>query len=73
MNDYTEQLVKTAQFIHQYDSFLIVSHVNPDGDTISSSLAMAHILKNSEKHFGLLTKMDFQISFHFYPCQTKFN
>jgi len=71
MNDYKEQLKQAAQFIHQYDSFLIVSHVNPDGDTISSSLAMALILKQLGKTFFLVNEDELPNKFLFLPLSNQ--
>ncbi|TCS82986.1 DHH family phosphoesterase [Tepidibacillus fermentans] len=67
MNDYKEQLTEAARFIHQNDNFLIVSHVNPDGDTISSSLALAHLLKDLGKSFHLVNQDEIPKRFQFLP------
>lgn len=40
---------QAADFIDTYDTFLVVSHVQPDGDAIGSTLAMAHLLKQRGK------------------------
>ncbi|OEG00445.1 hypothetical protein BHF71_00620 [Vulcanibacillus modesticaldus] len=56
MESYRKMLTNAANFINDYDNFLIVSHVNPDGDTISSSLAMAHLLKSLGKSFTLVNE-----------------
>lgn len=50
----TEQLADAARFIHEGDHFLVVSHVNPDGDAISSTLAVGEILKQLGKSFILI-------------------
>ena len=55
---YDHQLIKAEDFILNNDNFLIVSHVHPDGDTISSSLAMANILKFFKKEF-IIVNQDF--------------
>ena len=41
---FSEQLVKASHFIREGDYFLVVSHVNPDGDAISSTLAVGEML-----------------------------
>ena len=41
------------KFIHERDDFLIISHVNPDGDAVSSSLAMAYILESAGKEYTI--------------------
>lgn len=47
--DYAEQLKGAAQFIHEGDDFLVISHVNPDGDAISSTCSVGWMLKELEK------------------------
>lgn len=59
MINYQEKLKAAIQFINSYDDFLIVSHVNPDGDTISSSLAMAKILNILGKNINWLIKIQY--------------
>ena len=41
---YDEQLQRVKQFIEAGDDFLVVSHVNPDGDAISSTVAVGWLL-----------------------------
>lgn len=40
---------KIIDAIHQYHSFLITSHINPDGDAIGSELALGYALKQMGK------------------------
>lgn len=51
-----QDIESSVQFFKKNDDFLIVSHVQPDGDTISSSLAVAHILKYLGKAFTLVNQ-----------------
>jgi len=51
MQSYQETLSQASHFIKENNDFLVVSHVNPDGDAIGSSLAMAHMLSNLNKNF----------------------
>lgn len=44
---------RASSFVHSYDSFLVVSHIQPDGDAIGSTLAVAHVLKRLGKKFIL--------------------
>ncbi|MFV9509811.1 DHH family phosphoesterase [Tepidibacillus sp. LV47] len=67
MTDYKEQLANAASFIQQNDHFLIVSHINPDGDTISSSLALAHLLKALGKSFQIVNQDQIPKKFLFLP------
>lgn len=48
-SDYKEQLRKAAEYILEHDDFLVMAHLNPDGDAIGSSLAMTHLLLSLEK------------------------
>lgn len=65
MNDYENQIKEAVKFINTYNDFLIVSHVNPDGDTISSSLAIAQILKSLGKTFQLVNQDSIPSKFHY--------
>lgn len=49
----TEKWRQAEQFINTYDTFLVVSHVMPDGDAIGSTVAVAHLLKQRGKRFIL--------------------
>jgi phosphoesterase RecJ-like protein len=52
MSETFEALFKKAeQFILENDDFLVISHVNPDGDAIGSSMAVAHLLSNLGKKY----------------------
>jgi len=42
---YSTQLADACRFLHRYGRFLVVSHVNPDGDAIGSTLAVGEILR----------------------------
>ena len=59
VDDISKQ-IKNAQ------TFLILSHENPDGDAIGSSLAMALALKNMGKDVELLVK-EYPANFSFLP------
>lgn len=67
MGNYNQQLREAAQFIQKYDNFVVVSHVHPDGDTISSSLAMALILKSLGKSYRLINQDPIPGKFLFLP------
>lgn len=49
----TELWREAAAFIESHDAFLVVSHIQPDGDAIGSTLAMAHALQQLGKSFVL--------------------
>lgn len=50
---YEEQLRMAQNFIQQNDHFIVVSHHQPDGDAISSTLAIGWILEKLGKNFTL--------------------
>lgn len=61
-----EQMLKTATaFIREHDRFLIVSHLNPDGDAISSTLAVAYMLKQLGKTYITVNEDGIPERFHY--------
>ena len=56
MKQYLNNLSAAGSFIRSNDNFLIVSHVQPDGDTISSAIAMGLILKGLGKNYTLVNQ-----------------
>ena len=55
-HDLTSSLQSAAAFIRDRDHFLVVSHVNPDGDAISSTLAVGLLLQYMGKHYTLVNE-----------------
>jgi len=53
---WTEQLKEAAAFIRDRDDFLIVSHVQPDGDAISSTVTVAWALEKLGKRYTMLNE-----------------
>lgn len=53
---YEQQLNEAAAFIANGDQFLVVSHINPDGDAISSTLAVGLMLKRLGKSFYMINE-----------------
>lgn len=53
---FNEQLIAAEEFLKNNDDFLIVSHIHPDGDTISSSLAIAYILDKLKKSYEIVNQ-----------------
>lgn len=47
------QLDEAVQFMREHDDFLVVSHVNPDGDAISSTLAVGMLLQGLNKTYTM--------------------
>lgn len=54
--EYTRQLEAAAAFIEQHDDFLVVSHIQPDGDAASSTYATGWILKQLGKSFTMINE-----------------
>jgi phosphoesterase RecJ-like protein len=50
------QLEQAAAYLREHDDFLIVSHVQPDGDAISSTVAMGWILAKLGKTFTMMNE-----------------
>jgi len=55
---YVKQLEEAVAFIKGYSSFLIVSHVNPDGDAISSSSVIAWIIERFNKQAIIINESE---------------
>lgn len=53
---FEEQLIGAKQFILNHNDFLVVSHMNPDGDAASSTMAMGWMLKQLNKRFTLINE-----------------
>lgn len=54
--EYSKQLAAAAKFIEQHDDFLVVSHIQPDGDAASSTYATGWILKQLGKSFTMINE-----------------
>lgn len=53
---WTEQLEQAAAFLREHDDFLVVSHVQPDGDAISSTVAVGWMLEKLGKSFTMMNE-----------------
>jgi phosphoesterase RecJ-like protein len=53
---WSAQLEQAAAFIRAHDDFLVVSHVQPDGDAISSTVAVGWLLDKLGKTFTLMNE-----------------
>ncbi|WP_426447019.1 DHH family phosphoesterase [Paenibacillus sp. S-38] len=54
--DYTASLRATAEYIREGDEFLVVSHMQPDGDAAGSTFAAAWILQALNKSYTLINE-----------------
>ncbi|MEK8130185.1 bifunctional oligoribonuclease/PAP phosphatase NrnA [Paenibacillus filicis] len=55
-SDYAVQLQAAADFIRNHDDFLVVSHVQPDGDAAGSTFGVAWMLHALGKTFTLINE-----------------
>ncbi len=53
--------------IKLHDNFLIVSHINPDGDTIGAALAMALVLERYGKTYQIVNEGEIPKRYQFLP------
>lgn len=67
MNDYRAALQAAVGFIREHDHFLIVSHVNPDGDTTSAALAVGRLLDQLGKRYVIVNEGPTPSKFGFLP------
>jgi len=67
MTDYLSSLKAAAQFMRDHERFLIISHVNPDGDTTSSALATALMLEQLGKSYCIVNEGETPAKFAFLP------
>jgi phosphoesterase RecJ-like protein len=62
---YDEQLAAAKQFIQEHEHFLVVSHIQPDGDAISSTCAVAWILEQCGKSYVMVNESQTPHKFHY--------
>jgi bifunctional oligoribonuclease and PAP phosphatase NrnA len=67
MSDYRRALEEAARFMREHDRFLILSHVNPDGDATGSTLAVAAMLEQLGKSYLLANEGGTPDKFSFLP------
>ena len=56
MRDYEQELQQSQQFLTKHDDFLIVSHVQPDGDAVSSTLVVGWLLSCLGKKYVMVNE-----------------
>jgi phosphoesterase RecJ-like protein len=54
-----------GRFINTYDSFLITSHINPDGDAIGSEVALKLFLEDRDKTATIVNVSPTPVALHF--------
>jgi bifunctional oligoribonuclease and PAP phosphatase NrnA len=58
---------RADHFVKEADHILVVSHIDPDGDAVSSTLAMAKILRQREKKVTMVNASSIPKKFSFLP------
>jgi bifunctional oligoribonuclease and PAP phosphatase NrnA len=58
-NNFQDSFIKIKQTISDSDQFCIITHTNPDGDAIGSSLGLFHILNNLGKKVTVIVPNDY--------------
>lgn len=61
---YEQQLKAAGEFILQHDDFLVVSHVQPDGDAASSTCATGLLLEKLNKRYTMINEGPIPEKFH---------
>ncbi|MBP2001072.1 phosphoesterase RecJ-like protein [Paenibacillus shirakamiensis] len=56
MQTYPQELQNALAFLKEHDDFLIVSHVQPDGDAVSSTLAVGWLLSCLGKNYVMVNE-----------------
>ncbi|USG67974.1 bifunctional oligoribonuclease/PAP phosphatase NrnA [Brevibacillus ruminantium] len=67
MSNYKRSLEEAAAFMRAHDRYLVLSHVNPDGDATGSALAVAQMLKDLGKSFVVINEGETPEKFSFLP------
>ncbi|BCU82053.1 phosphoesterase RecJ-like protein [Polycladomyces abyssicola] len=67
MRETNNQLEAATRFVQDADRFLVVSHVNPDGDAIGSTLAVGQILKQLGKRYVMINESAIPQKYQFLP------
>ncbi|MCD1257773.1 bifunctional oligoribonuclease/PAP phosphatase NrnA [Paenibacillus athensensis] len=63
--DYKQQLETAAAFIREHNEFLVVAHIQPDGDAAGSTYGMGLLLKQLGKSFTMINEGPMPAKFDF--------
>jgi len=63
-----KEIARIAEAIKKFNKFLITSHINPEGDSLGSQLAMANLLKALNKKFVVIDNDPVPSRYAFLPC-----
>jgi len=64
---HSHTLEEIVQYIMQEDEFLITTHINPDGDSLTSILVFASILRQLNKIYTVVLDDPIPVKFQFLP------
>lgn len=67
MNPNRHKIEEAARFMKEHDRFLVISHVNPDGDATGSALAVVQILEQLGKEYIVANEGATPAKFSFLP------
>lgn len=67
-----QMMQEAADFIRNHDDFLLLTHVQPDGDAYGSTLGIAHLLQRLGKSFQIANEDHVSEKFSFLPLIERF-
>ncbi|QRG65449.1 DHH family phosphoesterase [Brevibacillus choshinensis] len=67
MNPIHNDVEEAARFMQAHDRFLVLSHVNPDGDATGSALGVVMILEQLGKEYVVVNEGETPVKFNFLP------
>lgn len=71
MTGYLQAIREAAAFLKDYDDFIVINHVSPDGDAVGSLLGMAALLEKLCKKYTLINEGKTPKKFSFVPRYEK--
>ncbi|GAX90570.1 DHH family phosphoesterase [Effusibacillus lacus] len=69
--DRRQMLQEASDFILQNDDFLLITHVQPDGDALGSTLGFAHLLQALGKRYAIAVEEPIPAKFRFLPMSDR--
>lgn len=67
MNPNRAAVEEAARFFREHDRFLVLSHVNPDGDATGSALGVVLMLEQLGKEYVVVNEGETPLKFNFLP------
>lgn len=67
MNPNRAAVEEAARFFREHDRFLVLSHVNPDGDATGSALGVVLMLEQLGKEYVVVNEGETPLKFDFLP------